>query len=118
MQVRIGWSGEVEPNRWAKVDVTLEELDLRRVLREHEVYAEPTVTLAYQLMSAEGEILLTSKLVQRFGMSVGEGKDRIEKLRTTRDTILGRIRALDEAIVDEAIQKMNGRMVVTPEEGP
>jgi hypothetical protein len=32
MRVKQGWSGEIAPNQWAKVDLELEEEDLRRLL--------------------------------------------------------------------------------------
>lgn len=74
MQVRLGWSGEIESNLWRKTDVELDETDVYRLLVEAEVFAAgsdesqdimdklPT-KIAFQLLQAEAEILLMRKLV-------------------------------------------------------
>lgn len=87
----LGWSAEIAPNKWAKIDITLEEEDLRRLVGD----AAPTLstTVAYQLMELESERLLYAKLVQRYGYDPVEGKEIIARLGEQVQAIVGKVRA-------------------------
>ncbi len=73
MRVKHGWSGEVSTNRWAKVDVELDDEDLRRLVKERtglgvEALAHLSHSAAFSLLESEAERLLYIKLCQRHGM--------------------------------------------------
>lgn len=59
MEVRIGWSQEIQ-GQWAKLDVAIEELDIQRVLAENSISPEHSISLTgvetFQLMEALAEI--------------------------------------------------------------
>jgi hypothetical protein len=80
MRVRQGWSGEVEPDRWAKYSVELDEADLCRLLPDVDLSAVPVVRL-YQLLDNEAEILITAKLQAKHGFKANE---RLAELLTHR----------------------------------
>jgi len=91
MQVMQGWSGEVQPNRWAKVDVTLNEVDLMRLLLGHGVEIAPEqvpIALAFQLLDAEAERYILVKLIKSHGYPPEQGKNRlIELAQVTKDVM-------------------------------
>ncbi len=100
--MKLGWSGEVERNRWRKMDVTLGEVDLERLLLEFTVPTshQPDTTQAFRLLTYEAERLLTAKLVDAFGMSPADGKHRMarltEQIEAVADEIAGRARGLPQ----------------------
>ncbi len=75
MLVRQGWSGETASNRWAKFDIELDETDLGRLLREHDIAPPEALSTvdAYRLLEAEAERLVRVKLAQRYGMRDDDG---------------------------------------------
>lgn len=94
MKVRQGWSGEVEPNRWAKFDIELEEDDLRRVARQHDI--DPAALpgrLAFLLLEVEAEMLVLTKLIGRYGYPQVEGQEKIARLKTQKDSLLAQAKA-------------------------
>lgn len=104
MRIRQGWSGQVSanPDRWAKVDVELEEEDLRRLL--HGLYAGPAdldqflkacpTGLVFALLEAEAEILVMIKLMARHGYPADEGRAKLTALRTAKAGILAKIKEI------------------------
>lgn len=83
MQVRTGWSGEVEPNVWRKVDVELAEEDLHRLMLEHSLpeyfHERLPVVVAFELLQAHSEILLLRKLAT-IGYPADKATARIREL--------------------------------------
>lgn len=66
VRVRMGWSGETQPNTWQKIDIELEEEDLQRLMRENDLpddlqYRLPT-KVCYQLLQNEAEVMLLNKM--------------------------------------------------------
>lgn len=95
MQVRVGWSGETEPNQWKKADVTVDEGDLARILSEHGILNDiadrlPT-RLVFHLMQNEAEILLMMRLIGQ-GYPTDKANARIAALNGTNDGILEQIK--------------------------
>ena len=96
MEVRQGWSGEFSPNRWGKLDVILDEGDLRRVLiaaglGDIDPTAVPT-TLAFQILDAESERLLLAKLISHFNYTGDEHRERLGALSAARTAALDRLK--------------------------
>lgn len=99
MQVMQGWSGEVQPNRWAKVDVTLSEVDLSRILAGAgiELPADRLpLSLAWQLLEAEAERFVLAKLIRSHGYPGEQGKARLLELAQTNRDLLAKVRALTD----------------------
>lgn len=88
MQVRQGWSGEVDHNKWAKFDITLEEEDLRRLIG-NEAKDHIDTTTAYRLLELEAERLVMAKLVSRYGYDPVEGKEILTSLRKQIESLVG-----------------------------
>lgn len=95
MRVKMGWSGEIEADRWQKLDVGLEQEDLVRLLVENDIPAQlvdrlPTRVL-FQLLQNEAEILLLNKLKAmgypadqanaRTGILLGQNQEIVTAIR-------------------------------------
>jgi hypothetical protein len=96
VRVRHGWSGEIKPNQWAKLDIELEEDDLRRLLLAAKVPVDDVTVLlpaAYQLLEAEAEILLYATLMTRYEFPEAEARTRIADLTKIKNQVLGQITA-------------------------
>lgn len=98
MRVRLGWSGETEPNKWAKVDVELEEEDLRRMVMSHgidvSVLDRVPVPLIYALLETEAESNLLLRLARQHGYPKDKAKERLSELDKTRDGIITGLKSL------------------------
>lgn len=98
MLVKQGWSGEVKPNVWAKVTVELDEGDLGRLLREHNVKVDPAtipVVAAYSLLEVEAELLILLKLMARHGYSKDEGVSEHAAFEQAKLSIIDELRTLE-----------------------
>lgn len=97
MRVRTGWSGEIEPNVWVKVDVDLDETDLRRILITAKLAPELadilSTTVVFQLLEAEAECLIIAKLVARYGQPVENVAEKLSAHRRTKEKIIAAIKA-------------------------
>lgn len=80
MQVHQGWSGEVDHNKWAKFDITLDEEDLRRLVGD-DMRRTIDTTTAYRLLELEAERLVMAKLVSRYGYDPVAGREILTSLR-------------------------------------
>ncbi len=93
----LGWSGETENNVWRKTDVSLDETDLARLLREAELPEDMpgklSTKLAHMLLDAESEILLTGKMVS-FGYPEDAAQARIKTLTRHKEMIFDKLRSL------------------------
>lgn len=97
VQVRLGWSGEIEPNVWRKTDVELDENDLFRMLVEHEVcgcgVTEEQIVerlptkVCFQLLQTEAEALLMKKLLT-MGYPADKATGRIVHLEAENKQLL------------------------------
>jgi hypothetical protein len=98
VQVRQGWSGETDTNKWAKFDITLAEEDLIRILGP-DLYNAVTVpiTLAFGILEAEAEWLVYAKLVTRYGFDPTEGAAVMDRLRASRNKLVDRVREIERA---------------------
>lgn len=93
MQVMQGWSGEIN-NKWAKVDVTLSEVDLARVLIGAGIEIAPErvpLTIAWQILDAEAERFILAKLIRSHGYPADKGKARLIELAQTLRDLLAKI---------------------------
>ncbi len=94
MKVKIGWSGETESNVWRKADISLDEGDFARMLREAQVPVDVasnlSTTAVHLLLDSEAEILLTRKLMQ-LGYPSETGNSRIEALEARKKAIFERL---------------------------
>lgn len=92
MQVRNGWTGEVTPGRWSKVDVTADESDLRRVLIEAglslDLTASMTTAQVWTILDAEAERFVLLALVAREGYPLAEAKPKIEAASARKAAVL------------------------------
>ncbi len=97
MQVMQGFSGEVKPSQWAKVDVTLTETDIMRVLIGAGIEIAPEkvpLAIAWQILDAEAERFILVKLIRKYGYQVDEGKARLVELAQTIQDLIAKVRAL------------------------
>lgn len=108
MRVTQGWSGEVEPNRWAKFSVSCDEEDLFRLVADADVFPGqelsmveqfvrhlPT-TVVYQLLSGEAERYVLSKLTTEYGMAREQATARIARIMSIREDLFNKIRTAAE----------------------
>ncbi len=97
MRVKQGWSGEIEPNKWAKVDVEVDEQDLGRMLREAGIEVPldrvPLLT-AYSLLEAEAERLVLLKLMIRLGYPQEQGSKELAAFEQSKINMLDNLRGL------------------------
>lgn len=96
VRVRVGWSGETTSNIWQKVDVELEEEDLRRVINTaklpEDLLSRLPAKICYQLLQNEAETMLLTKLLG-FGYPQEKASSRIAELSGSSTDILTAIRA-------------------------
>lgn len=95
MQIKSGWSGELSSGRWAKVDIDLDETDVRRLLVEHDIDIEPDripSRYIYTLLTCEAEFLMQVTLSTRHGQA--SDTERLTKLRAELRTVVDRIKEL------------------------
>jgi len=97
VRVRQGWSGEVQPNVWAKIDVELDDDDLRRLLHAAGLPgvapADVPTEVAFQLLDNEGERFVLAKLMTRYGMAEEQGRPRMVELNASKVRALDRLRS-------------------------
>ncbi len=97
MRVKQGWSGEIEPNKWAKVSVEVDEQDLARMLREADIDVTldrvPLLT-AYSLLEAEAERLVLLKLMIRLGYPQEQGSKELAAFEQSKINMLDNLRGL------------------------
>lgn len=92
----LGWSGEIESNVWRKTDVTLNETDLARLLREADI--DPTIadklpgSVVHLLLDNAGEVLLTRKLMQ-LGYPAEAGTERVAQLEGRNEALLDELKS-------------------------
>ncbi len=95
MQVRVGWSGETEPNQWNKADVTVDEGDLDRLLNEAGLpgglSGKLPTRLVFQLLQNEAEGLLMTRLMGH-GFPAERAQARIAAVNTTNGNIIDQIK--------------------------
>ncbi len=96
VRVRMGWSGETEPNTWQKVDVELEQEDLLRLFRENDLPVDlgdrlPT-KVCFALLQNEAEMLLLNKL-RGLGYPTAKANARIAVLLGGSDEIIKAVKA-------------------------
>jgi hypothetical protein len=95
VRVRVGWSGEID-GKWQKADVELEEDDVTRLLADNELPEQLRtrlpVTVAYQLLANQAEMLLLNKL-DGLGYPRDKGERRIDALTNRNTAILDAIRS-------------------------
>jgi hypothetical protein len=97
MRVRMGWSGETEPNTWQKVDIELEEQDLLRMMQQNDLPAGiqdrlPT-KVCYRLLQNEAEMMLLDKL-QTVGYPPDKAAPRLAALITMNNQIVDSIKKM------------------------
>lgn len=101
MQVRLGWSGEIEPNVWRKADVTMDDFDLDRLLTQAGLPSFDTGALStkvcFQLLQAEAELLLMGKLMN-LGYPKAKASAKILQLEAENTHILKAIKAKFEKV--------------------
>lgn len=95
VRVRMGWSGETQPNTWQKVDIELEEEDLHRLMQENDLPDRlqdklPT-RVCYQLLQNEAEVMLLNKL-KFYGYPVDKANARQAVLAGSSHEILAAIK--------------------------
>jgi hypothetical protein len=95
VQVRTGWSGEIESNVWRKIDVELDVTDLDKLLTEHgfpqTLAGRLPVSIGFELLQGEGEILMLRKLIT-LGYPQDKALARIGELATTQAALLSAVR--------------------------
>lgn len=97
MQVMQGWSGEVQTGRWAKVDVTLNETDIGRVVYGAGIAIDLDMVpldLAWRILDAEAEKFILVKLIRAHGYQVEKNKARLIELGQEIQDILAKIREI------------------------
>ena len=96
VRVRMGWSGEVESNVWQKLDVELEQDDLIRLFREHDLpdglHERLPTKVCYQLVQNECELLLLTRL-KALGYPAERANNRMAVLLGSTKEIVDTIKA-------------------------
>ena len=67
MEILRGGSAETASGRWVKFDVKLDETDFERILKEHDIPADPrtfTVNEVFAILEAKAETLVLLKFEQ------------------------------------------------------
>ncbi len=94
--MRVGWSGEVSPNVWVKVDA--DETDLRRLLvAEGHGDADPAripTWLAYQLLEIETERFMIGTAAKRYGYDPDTARARLVELNAAKADALYHVKQL------------------------
>lgn len=95
MRVRLGWSGEIEPNVWSKADVELEEEDLQRMFYAADLPVDhhwnvPT-KICFHLLKNEAEALLLARLITQ-GYPQDKAEARIATLEQQNAVLLNAVR--------------------------
>jgi len=94
VRVRMGWSGETQPNTWQKVDIELEQEDLVRIFRENDLpddlHTRLPTKVCYTLLQNEAETLLLSKL-RTLGYPVEKANARMAVLMGSSNEIVTQI---------------------------
>lgn len=89
----MGWSGETASNVWNKVDVELEQDDLIRLFREHDLpdglHERLPTKLCYTLLQNEAEMLLLNRLTY---LGYDQGNSRIAVLLGSTQNIVAQIK--------------------------
>lgn len=95
MRVRMGWSGETEPNTWHKLDVELEQDDLERIFRENDLpdglHERLPTKVCFTLLNNEAESLLLTKL-KSLGYPGDKANTRIAQLVGSSTEIVSTIK--------------------------
>ncbi len=91
----LGWSGEVESNVWRKADITMDEGDLIRLLRDadlpEEIAPKLSLQVAHLLLDTQVEMALTYKL-RSFGYPAEVADARMNVLKGQQQTLISGIR--------------------------
>lgn len=96
MRWRRAWTGELATGHYTKLDITLDEEDLQRLLAEHlpgVSAAQLTVRETWLLLEQEAETLLTMDQIARLGHNVAGNQELLGKLHGERSALLGTLRA-------------------------
>ena len=95
MRVRMGWSGETQPNTWQKLDVELEQEDLERIFRENDLpeglHDRLPTKVCFTLVNNEAEALLLNKL-RSLGYPVDKANARMAVLLGSTNEIVTTIK--------------------------
>lgn len=92
MEVRLGWSGEIQ-GTWTKMDVLVEEVDLRSHLIEAGAQDVDSLKITpphkFKLLYAMAELFVALHKMSRYPEYFGTESDQenIRKLIASRDTI-------------------------------
>lgn len=98
MEIKVGWSAEVN-GQWDKLDVVVEELDVQRLLSEHELFehiVDLTNRETFQLMEGMAEKLILVYQTRRHPLKfpVAEAREKLRDLMSQEKAILDRLREL------------------------
>lgn len=98
--MKVGWSAEVKPDEWIKID--LDESDLQSLLYtagfplDQRALVAPR--LAYQLLDVEAQRLVMVKLGLDYGHDVNQVKARVEELLKRRAALFDELMAVASAV--------------------
>ncbi len=102
--MRTGWSGEVEPNTWIKIDA--DDTDIRRLLVEAGYAgADPALVptwLAFKLLDIETERMILAKMMTRYGHDRAKGQARLAELNEQRDQAMYHVKQILAQAISEA----------------
>lgn len=92
MQVRVGNSVEMADGSWKKQDITLDEIDLQRLLVETGLSPETYVSSqrVFQILEAEAQRLLMALMIARYTTFMGspENLAQMHAYRDQRNSLL------------------------------
>lgn len=94
MQVEAGFSGEMPNGTWRKLSVSVDEMDLRRILHaagydgRRDTLAEIDV---FRLLSAEANTLMYSEMATHLGYPVEDAKAQISSAVKDQKSVLSKI---------------------------
>ncbi len=96
MQVLRGWSGETKLGEWNRLDVTVDEVDFRRILIDHDISLDSIElipsALVFVALTSQADKLLA---FERMSMGHDEAKAvrEIEDAKRDLDAVINKIKA-------------------------
>lgn len=89
--LRRGWSGEYASGQWGKLDISVDEVDLARILHQRGI-SQPVesipIRVVFFLLEFELEKLLYGELMSRYGYPQESGNFKVAAAQDAQNQIL------------------------------
>lgn len=94
MKVTLGYSQEHRDGKWSKMDITLEEEDIRRLLVENGMEPDATIKAsdAFKLLNSEAMIYITAKTLSVGLIDKEQASAEIKQHENFKSALLAKIK--------------------------